>query len=195
MSARTLAGPGTRCDPARPADAVLATRAGPLRAGAADVAACLPAVTPWDLPHIARAERAFVAAELTALLALWLEGARRVVNRPAGGVLCGRGLEADDVRWAARAAGLPVLDRPARDAVRLTLVGDRLLPAGTGATADAGAGELVRALAAALGAEVLCARVACGSGGWAVSAVEPWWRAADRATAEAVAALLARGTR
>ncbi|MFC4914097.1 hypothetical protein [Actinomadura gamaensis] len=164
---------------------MLGTRLGPVRAdAAAAVLTCLPAVAPWDLPHIARAERGFVAAELTALLALWLEAPPLVLNRPVPGRLCGRGLDPDDVRWAAARAGLPVLPvPPSRRTLRLTVVGDRVLPA-----ADPAAADLARELAAALGADLLCARLARRpDGGWAVAGTEPWWRAADREVTAAVA--------
>ncbi|MFB4309585.1 hypothetical protein [Actinomadura sp. GTD37] len=191
VTPRALAGPGTRCDPADLPAATLGTRRGTLAArDVTAVLACLPAVTPWDLPHIAGPERSFVAAELTALLALWLQAPGLVVNRPVPGSLCGRGLDPGDVRWAAAAAGLPVAAR-ARADTRLTLVGDRILP-----RADPAAAELVRALAKALDATVLCVRLARGPDrGWCVHGVEPWWQAADGEVTAALAALIAEGAR
>ncbi|NDU72983.1 hypothetical protein GWI34_10105 [Actinomadura sp. DSM 109109] len=192
VTPRALGGPGTRCDPADLPAATLGTRWGTPAAGdVTAVLACLPAVTPADLPHIAGPERSFVAAELTALLALWLQGPPLVVNRPVPGSLCGRGLDPDDVRWAAAEAGLPVAAR-SRAETRLTLVGDRILPG----TADPAAAELVRALAGALGATALCVRLAREPGlGWCVHGVEPWWQAADAEVTAALGALVAEGAR
>ncbi|GGQ25209.1 hypothetical protein BKA00_002514 [Actinomadura coerulea] len=192
LTPRALAGPGTRCDPADLPAATLGTRWGTLAAGdVTAVLACLPAVTPWDLPHIAGPERSFVAAELTALLALWLQAPALVVNRPVPGSLCGRGLDPGDVRWAAVEAGLPVAAR-SRAETRLTLVGDRILPGG----ADPAAAELVRTLAKALDATVLCVRLAREPDhGWSVHGVEPWWQAADRQVTAALDALIAEGAR
>ncbi|MFI6517741.1 hypothetical protein ACIBF1_19445 [Spirillospora sp. NPDC050679] len=192
VTPRILAGPGTRCDPADLPAATLGTRRGPLAAGdVTAVLACLPAVTPGDLPHIAGPERGFVAAELTALLALWLQAPALVVNRPVPGSLCGRGLDGDDARWAAAQAGLPVTTR-SRPEARLTLVGDRILPG----RADPAAAELVRALAKALDATVLCARLAREpERGWCVHGVEPWWRAAEHEVTAALGTLIAEGAR
>ncbi|WP_067474257.1 hypothetical protein [Actinomadura hibisca] len=192
VTPRALTGPGTRCDPADLTAATLGTRRGPLAAGdVTAVLACLPAVTPRDLPHIAGPERGFVAAELTALLALWLQAPALVVNRPVPGALCGRGLDGDDARCAAMQAGLPVA-APTRTGARLTLVGDRILPA----TADPTAAELVRTLAKTLDATVLCARLAREpERGWCVQGVEPWWQAADHEATTALGALIAEGAR
>jgi hypothetical protein len=49
-----------------------------------------PAVPPHELGHIVPADRAYVAAEMTALLVAWLARLRcPVLNRPRGGCLCG----------------------------------------------------------------------------------------------------------
>lgn len=91
-------------------------------------------VRPGDLPHIAEADREYVAAEYTAFLTAWLDGLRcPVVNRPSAASLLGPVLSQE--RWLLRAAraGLalstaryrvPDPERPFADAAA-TVVGER----------------------------------------------------------------------
>ena len=73
----------------------------------------LPCVSDLELLHIVPADRAFVAAEMTAFLTCWLSGLScSVLNRPSPGCLTGPSFRAE--QWAAAAAKLGMPIRPAR---------------------------------------------------------------------------------
>jgi hypothetical protein len=146
-------------DPAR-CTAMLAGR--PLRAAAiAGVLTRLPGVSEHDLPHIAPADRDYVAAEMNAFLLAWLTSLRcPVANRPTPQCLSGPPWHQE--RWVLAAERLGI---PARPVVRretdgvaangepgpiVTVVGRRHF----GATDDV-AVERAHALADAAGAELL----------------------------------------
>jgi len=68
------------------------------------------AVYPEELQHVHADDRAYVASEMTALLAWWLRVLPvPVLNRPAGGILCGPGRRPEQWRVAARDLGFPVV--------------------------------------------------------------------------------------
>lgn len=68
------------------------------------------AVYPEELHHVHADDRAYVASEMTALLAWWLRVvAVPVLNRPAGGILCGPARRPEQWRIAARDLGFPVV--------------------------------------------------------------------------------------
>jgi hypothetical protein len=76
------------------------------------------AVYPEELQHVHPDDRAYVASEMTALLAWWLRVVPvPVLNRPAGGVLCGPARRPEQWRVAARDLGFPVA-RLRREAAR-----------------------------------------------------------------------------
>jgi len=76
------------------------------------------AVYPEELQHVHEDDRAYVASEMTALLAWWLRVVPvPVLNRPAGGVLCGPARRPEQWRVAARNLGFPVV-RLRREATR-----------------------------------------------------------------------------
>jgi hypothetical protein len=78
----------------------------------------LSGVTPHDLPHIARVDRAYVAAEMTAFLSAWLHALPcPVLNRPGPSCLMGPSYRPAWWLRAAAAAGLPV--RPMRHCIKL----------------------------------------------------------------------------
>jgi hypothetical protein len=67
------------------------------------------AVYPEELQHVHADDRAYVASEMTALLAWWLRVVTvPVLNRPAGGILCGPARRPEQWRVAARNLGFPV---------------------------------------------------------------------------------------
>ncbi len=69
----------------------------------------LPSVTKGELVHIAPADRAYVAAEMTAFLLFWLSGLRcPVLNRPTPMCLSGPGWRREQWVSAAAQAGIPV---------------------------------------------------------------------------------------
>ena len=62
-----------------------------------------------ELPHIVSEDRAYVAAETTAFLHAWLNAVRvPMLNPPGANCLCGPGWVADQWRFAAAAAGIPL---------------------------------------------------------------------------------------
>jgi hypothetical protein len=88
-------------------------------------------ISPYELPVIAEADRAYVATEMSACLLSWLSSlACPVVNRPTPGCLAGPPWRTPQWMAAAAAAGLrpPDLRRlqePRGKAVWLTVVGTR----------------------------------------------------------------------
>jgi len=135
--------------------------------GIADIGAVLvrlPCVTPGDLPHIAAADREYVAEEMTAFLLSWLsELPCRVVNRPTPTCLAGPALR--DEQWVRLASELGIPCRPAlrrvpaggapppavRSPASVTVIGAHAVPGGS----DPELGRRACALAAAAGADLL----------------------------------------
>jgi hypothetical protein len=79
------------------------------------------AVYPEELQHVHVDDRAYVASEMTALLAWWLLVLPApVLNRPRGGVLCGPGWRPEQWRAIARTLGYPVV-RIRRETTRLAV--------------------------------------------------------------------------
>lgn len=98
----------------------------------------LPAIWPPELVHIARDDREYVAAEMTAFLKYWLATLPcPVINYPTAGSLAGPNWRQEQWWYTAREAGLPVTPYsrgtgpPISDAdesnsqVEITLVGGR----------------------------------------------------------------------
>jgi hypothetical protein len=166
LTCRDLSTRGWRYHPGDPAAsrAVVGGRVVPLEE-VAGVLVRLASVTENELPHIVAADRAYVAAEMTAFLVAWLtEATVPVVNRPTP--LCLMGPNWHHEQWldaAARAgARLPNLSVPARppDAIAsgadsgklctLTVVGESCL-----GEADESLKALSRRIAGAAGATLL----------------------------------------
>lgn len=88
-------------------------------------------ISPYDLPVIAEADRAYVATEMSAFLLSWLSSLNcPVVNRPMPGCLAGPPWRTPQWMAAAAASGLqtPAFGRmrePRGNAVMLTVVGTR----------------------------------------------------------------------
>jgi len=131
------------------------------------VVTCLPNVPELELLHIVPADRAYVAAEMTAFLLSWLSTLScPVVNRPSPTCLSGPYWRPEQWAHAASGAGLRVqpvhrrvalaaADTPARQAgVTVTVIGERVLG---DADADVLAG--IRRLAKAAGVEMLAVRI------------------------------------
>jgi IPT/TIG domain len=113
-----LSAPGWAHDPADPAASRLTLPDGPGQAGQITypagkitaVLTALDAVWPADLPHVRPADRAFVAAEMTAFLRDWLATMDcPVLDRPTTLTLSGPAGER--AAWSAAAAALGVPDR------------------------------------------------------------------------------------
>ena len=101
----------------------------------------LPYVHEREIPHIAPADRAYVAAEMQAFLFAWLSALRcPVLNRPAAFSLCGPawrpeqwlhlaahvGLDIDSLHWVVKPGTELPADAPALapEAATVTIVGD-----------------------------------------------------------------------
>ena len=137
-------------------------------AGIKGVLTRLPAITPQDLPHIAREDRAYVAAEMTAfLLAFLSELGSLVANRPTPPCLCGPAWTATRWRQVARELGFPVepvrlstapeVPEAGRQGAFVTVLGDTCPGAPCPALAHA-----ATALARAAGVEMLAVEFAHG---------------------------------
>jgi hypothetical protein len=100
---------GWRFDPQDPGDARLVADGGVHRVSELDAIVCaLPLVTPATLPFVHEEDRAYVAAELTALLTAVLATARcPVLNPPRGGCLSGPGWPPETWAVLARQVGVP----------------------------------------------------------------------------------------
>jgi hypothetical protein len=151
----------------------------------------LSAVTPVELPHVASAERPYVAAEMTAFLGVWLANLTcPVVNRPHVLGLSGPafaraqwlGLAAErGIAVSARNLQIPSANPDLRAGGAVVVVGDRCFGA-VSAAVEASALELARAT----GAEVL------GLSFDAAGGLIDQLRFPDLATSEIADAVLAR---
>lgn len=159
----------------------------------------LPAVTESDLPHIAPADRGYVAAEMTAFLCAWLTGLPcPTVNTPSPVGLCGPNWRTErwictaarlglPVRAAARAAGQPA---PALgDAARTVVVAGDEVFAGTDPGScghrDAPAGWASR-LAGAAGARLLNVHIGADARGSFILGADVWVDVGRPAVADAL---------
>jgi hypothetical protein len=131
------------------------------------VVTCLPSVSELELLHIVPAERAYVAAEMTAFLLSWLSALTcPIVNRPSPVCLCGPFWRPEQWAHAASRAGMrvqPVSRRvpltaaatpAAAESITVTVVGERCF-----GQADPAVMDGVRRLARTVGVEMLAVRV------------------------------------
>ena len=89
----------------------------------------LPAVTPAELSHVAREDRDYVAAEMTAFLTAWLAAAPfPVLNRPSAVSLLGPSWSPE--RWTAAAVRCGIA---CRTQLRRAAPGEEPVPPGAGA--------------------------------------------------------------
>jgi hypothetical protein len=167
MTPRDLSVAGWRVYPGAPDDGVAVIDGALTRVTEIDaVLTRLAGVTTGDVPWIVRADRVYVAQEMTAFLLAWLsELACPVVNRPTPTGLWGPYLPRD--AWGRRAvrAGMRVAPGNAdrgdeHAAVTVTVVGERCL-GHAAETLHAGARSLARGAAV----DVLAARFAGGQSG------------------------------
>jgi len=143
----------------------------------------LPVVAPEELTHIEFADRAYVAAEMTAFLIAFLAALRcPVLNRPGFASLSGPGWRQEQWIRAAVRVGVPVrsvrrivrpdvfLDR-SRDTpdAELTIIGRRVF----GST-DVNLTRWARAISAASNTQLLSLRFARQGDGYALVGVNPW---------------------
>lgn len=159
-------------------------------------------VEEWELGRIVPADRAYVAAEMTAFLLAWLADlACPVLNRPAPGCLAGPRWLPEQWALAAARLGLPV--RPVRrratrrrrpdratsageaPPVTATVVGDRCL-----GPVDAALANAARRLAAASGAALLAVHFGGDRAGAPFLGADPWPDIAAPEVADAILAFL-----
>lgn len=156
----------------------------------------LPYVPEHELRRIAREERAFVAAEMTAFLRSWLAGLRcPVLNRPTPTCLTGPGWRRERWAYAAARLGVPVqpvewhLDRgtnvPEEDGPApshtVTVVGARCLE-----TADGELASQARRLAAAGGVDLLAVHFAETEAGLVLHGADTWADVSSPEVADAI---------
>lgn len=208
MAPADLSAPGWTHHPGDPAAGLLTLADGPYRAS--EITAVLPAldaVWPADLPHVQPADRAFVAAEMTAFLRDWLATLDcPVLDRPTTLTLSGPAGER--AAWSAAAAALGVPDRQATAVPRerlltLTVAVGRIMGPAPGPPAPPSglrpgpvmAAAAATALALTRAAGVAAARLTftTGTGGVtsdgtghdgpdevpALCAAIPWWHVPD----------------
>jgi hypothetical protein len=161
----------------------------------AGVLTCVPAVTADELRHVVPEDRAYVAAEMTALMVAWLSCLEcPVMNQPTPDSLMGPAWH--PAQWLHAAGGLGISVRPLQrrvrraapaapvaaesDLVPVVVVGDAAFGA-----ADAASRDCARRLAAAAGVDLLTAYFADAR----LAAVEP---AVDIARDDIADAILAR---
>lgn len=158
----------------------------------------LPWVGEHDLPHIDAGDRAYVAAEMTALLLAWLSALPcPVVNRPSTTCLAGPLWRPE--RWARLAAAVGLSVAPVQrcagtgatppqpptptedDGATVTVVGSRCL-----GTDDRHVASLLRRLARHAGAEVLTVHLGETGSDARFLGASPWARLADDAVLDAI---------
>jgi hypothetical protein len=219
MAPADLSAPGWAHDPEDPAASRLTLADGPDQVSKISypagkitaVLTALDAVWPADLPHVRSADRAFVAAEMTAFLRDWLATMDcPVLDRPTTLTLSGPAGER--AAWSAAAAALGVPDRQATAVPRsrlqtVTVAAGRVIgPAPGPPTPSSGqqpgpamSSVAATALALARAAGVTAARLTFTTGTGeipALCAAVPWWHVPEPLVLRALfAEALARGRR
>lgn len=212
VSPPDLSVPGWTHDPANPAAGQAALDGSGGGAGAITaVLTALDAVYPADLPHVRTADRAFVAAEMTAFLRDWLATRDCPVLDPPTTLALG-GPAGDRATWSAAAAALRVPDRqgtsvPWARTQTFTVAAGRITcpdgPRATGLPPGRRRDTAATAVALTRAAGVTAARLTFGGtangeaadGVPALCAAVPWWYGPDPRTLRALlAAAAAAGT-
>jgi hypothetical protein len=156
----------------------------------------LPSVTEAELGHIVEADRAYVAAEMTAFLAAWLaDAACPVSNRPTP--VCLMGPYWTPERWVRTASALGITVVPVhrttdgpppeapvereRPTVTVNVIGQRCLPGD-----DSALGAASAALAQVAGVDLLRAHFRATDEGPAFAGADYWLDVSDPETAGAV---------
>jgi len=156
-----LSRPGWRLRCGRPAESTAALAEGVLAGPDIDgIVSALAVVWPYDLPHIAEIDRAYVAQEMSAFLLAWLsELACPVIDRPTAVSLAGCGRSAFE--WAAIAdqQGLRAEPLWSGETVGVTVVGGRAADGSCDGTLAAAAATI----AAAAGRSLVTLRFASGA--------------------------------
>lgn len=157
----------------------------------------LPYVPEGELTRrIAREDRAYAAAEMTAFLRSWLAGLRcPVLNRPTSTCLSAPGWRREQTVFVAAQLGIPVQpvtwrldpgsgiveERPGPPDTTVTVVGARCL-----GTADGTLAEHARRLAGAAGVDLLAVRFDETEAGFELHGVDPWADISSPEVADAV---------
>jgi hypothetical protein len=156
----------------------------------------LPYIPERELRRIAREDRAYVAAEMTAFLRSWLSGLRcPVLNRPTPTCLAGPGWRREQWVYAAAQLGIPVQpvawhldfeagapeDKSSPPDVTVTVVGARCL-----GTADDALATQARRLAGAAGADLLAVHFSEAEAGFGLHSADPWANISSPEVADAV---------
>lgn len=165
----------------------------------------LPRVSERELGRIAREDRPYVAAEMTAFLRAWLASLRcPVLNRPVPTCLSGPGWCHEQWIHAAARLGIPVQPvrrcialsdgvsdaEPIPPGVTVTVVGERCL-----GTADIALAAQARRLARAARVELLAVRFGAGNDGLRLLGADPWPDVSSLEVADAILEYLSEGGR
>lgn len=147
------------------------------------VVIAMPAIGGLDLPDVVRADRDFVASEMTAFLRTWLTtlGAAVAVT-PTPTSLAGPMGDFSFWRHAAAGAGLPICGRPVGFGSHVSTV---VVPVVRGVALGRfppAAEAYALALADAAGATVCTPRLSLTTAGARLAGVPFWWDAAPRQT-------------
>jgi hypothetical protein len=151
------------------------------------VITALDAVLPGDLPHVAEADRGFVAAEMTGFLRDWLATLScPVTDRPTTLALSGRG--ADRAAWCQAAAALGFPERLGTSVsvtrvITVTVAAGRIVGPAPGRVAAAAV-----ALAGAAGVTAARLMFADEPGDPVLVGAVPWWHGPSPLTLRALLA-------
>ena len=150
-----------------------------------------------ELRRIAREDRAYAAAEMTAFLRSWLSGLRcPVLNRPTSTCLSAPGWRREQTAYVAAQLGIPVQpvtwrlepgsgvveEQPSPPDVTVAVVGARCL----GSAADGALAAQARRLAWAAGVDLLAVRFSETETGFELHGVDPWADVSSPEIADAI---------
>lgn len=157
----------------------------------------LPHVSEPELRRIAREDRAYAAAEMSAFLRSWLAGLRcPVLNRPTSTCLSAPDWRREQTAYVAAQLGIPVQpvtwrlepgsgvveEQPSPPDVTVTLVGARCL----GRAADDALADQARRLAWATGVDLLAVRFNETEAGFELHSADPWADVSSPEIADAI---------
>jgi hypothetical protein len=141
-----LSRPGWRLRCGRPSDARAAIGGREFRGEDVDAAvSMLPAVSVYDMPHVAERDREYVANEMSAFLLAWLTQLKcPVVDRPTPSSLSGCGRLPAHWVALARRAGVPGAATWTDPPIEVTVVGGRAVDQGQVSALSAAAEAVVQ---------------------------------------------------